>query len=227
MDEGVERILRCLPAQLVARWGDPARRGALEMRERDVAIAFVDVEGCTRLCEDLPPREMSEIMEAYFSRFFDAIESAGGLVLEILGDGFMAIFENGEVRSSTRAAASAALAIQRETEALNGSRRGMHDPLVVNIGIHVGTAFVGLARFRTSVAERWTYTASGSVPNIAARLCALATGGTTLVSADAAAHLEGPGYRLESLGPQRLKNVSRPVVSFRLREAPVGACGSE
>lgn len=59
MDEGLEEILRWLPAQLAAGWRDRARRGELEARERGVAIVFVDLEKCTRRCEALPVREMT------------------------------------------------------------------------------------------------------------------------------------------------------------------------
>jgi class 3 adenylate cyclase len=218
-------LFRCVPARVLARCQDPAGRDAPEKREKAVAIVFADIEGCTRLCEDLPPREMKELIETYFSSFFDAIEAADGMVNEIMGDGFMAIFEEGELGGNTRSAVSAALAIQRRTVELN--ERANHDSLSVNIGIHAGTALVGFTQFRTLSGERWTYTASGPVTCIAARLCGLATGGSIFVSAEVARHLEGAGYCLESLGPQKLKNVSRPVLTFRLRDKRIGARGSE
>lgn len=36
---------------------------------RDVAVLFVDIEGCTRLCEDLTLREMNAVRETYFSEY--------------------------------------------------------------------------------------------------------------------------------------------------------------
>jgi class 3 adenylate cyclase len=221
MDHHTEKLLHCIPAKVRAKCGDPAY-GLLEKQEKLVAVVFVDIEGCTRLCEDLPPDEMTKLIEAYFSQFFGAVESAGGTVNEIMGDGFMAIFDEGEVRDETRAAVSAALAIQRQTRELNAQRAPELDPLLVNIGIHAGTALVGFTKFRTSSGERWTYTASGPVTNVASRLCALATGGSILVSADVAQHQKDAGYALEPLGPQILKNVSRPVLTLRLREAGTG-----
>lgn len=222
MNDHAEKLLHCIPPKVLARCRDPAY-GILEKQERPVAVVFVDVEGCTRLCEDLSPKAMNELIEAYFSRNFDAIERAGGTVNEIMGDGFMAIFDEGELRNQTRAAASAALTIQRRTGELNAQRPPEFDPLRVNVGIHAGIGLVGFTRFRTLSGERWTYTASGPVTNIASRLCALASGGSILVSADVAERLEGVGYALEPLGPQKLKNVSRPVATFRLNETAAGA----
>jgi class 3 adenylate cyclase len=218
MDGHLEKLLRCLPAKVVGRYRDSADQRGLEKQERPVAVVFVDVEGCTRLCEDLPSREMNELIEAYFSRFFDAIEGAGGTVNEIMGDGFMAIFEGEDIGRNARSAVSAALAIQRAAGELNAQRPRERDPLAVNIGIHAGTGFVGFTRLRTSGGERWSYTASGPVTNIASRLCTLAAGGLILVSAEAAEHLRGVSYALEPLGPQKLKNVSRPVLTYRLSD---------
>ena len=215
MDERAAKLLRCIPAQVLAKCRDPVG-GFLEKQERPVAIVFVDIEGCTRLCEDLSPDEMNGLIETYFSRFFDAVESTGGTVNEIMGDGFMAIFDEGGIRHQTRAAVSAALAIRRQSRELNAQRPPEFDPVLVNIGIHAGIGLVGFTKFRTSSGERWTYTASGPVTNIAARLCALATGGAILVSADVAENLEKVGYALEPLGPQKLKNVSQFVPTFRL-----------
>jgi class 3 adenylate cyclase len=47
----------------------------------------------------------------------------------------------------------------------------------------------------------------------------MAAGGSILGSASVAEHLDGVGHALGPLGPQTRKNVSRPVVTFRLSEA--------
>jgi class 3 adenylate cyclase len=107
---------------------------------------------------------MNQVIEGYFSRFFDAVESAGGTVNEIMGDGFMAIFDEGDTQNNTRAAVSAALAIQGQTRELNAQRQADLDAILVNIGIHAGIGFVGFTKFRNSSGERWTYTASARSP---------------------------------------------------------------
>jgi class 3 adenylate cyclase len=215
MERMNENFFRCVPVHVLAKWQNPAQRELLlEKREKPVAVLFVDIEGCTRLCEDLPPKEMNELIETYFSRFFEVVEEAGGTVNEIMGDGFMAVFEENDLPKNILAAAAAALNIQHHANELNTQRSKEYEPVVVNIGIHADSAFVGFTKFRTSAGERWTYTASGTVSNIAARLCALATNGAILVS-DAVAEIIKARHALQPLGQQKLKNVSQPVFVFK------------
>jgi len=170
---------------------------------------FVDIEGCTRLCEDLPPRAMHRAIETYFSRYLDIVRESGGDVTEVLGDGLVALFEASR-KSNLHRAVDAALRIREATQELNALERDRHDPIVVNIGVNAGIASVGITRLRGESGERWVYTATGPVTNIAARLCGLATGGQILVDSSVAEHLAGR-YPLRPLGSRTLKNVTGAV----------------
>ena len=174
---------------------------------REIAVLFVDIEGCTRLCEDLPLREMNELQETYFSQYLDIVRAADGEVTEVLGDGLLALFEGPDVKENARKALSAARHIQACTVSLNRRQRG-HDSIIVNIGLNAGPALTGLTRLRGRSGERWVYSASGPVTNVAARLAALATGGQALTT-QATADLLGCGCR--RIGPRILKNVTGAV----------------
>ena len=76
-----------------------------------MAVLFVDLVGCAHLCEELAPTEMNEVIESYFARFFDLVQEVGGSVNEIMGDGFMAIFEDESPEANTSHAVSAALKV--------------------------------------------------------------------------------------------------------------------
>lgn len=184
-------------------------------RLRSVAVLFADIEGCTRLCEDLPPREMNRVIERYFSRFMDLVREAGGEVTEVLGDGLVALFEGPSLRKNARRALAAALQIRRTVAELNGAEGRRHDPIVVNVGINAGRALVGATRLRGRTGERRVYSATGSVTNVAARLCALAIHGQILVSADVA-KMFGSTLRTRRLGQRKLKNVSAAVEVFEI-----------
>ena len=191
--------------------GDPPRK-----RPRDVAALFVDIESCTRLCEDLPAVEMNEVIERYFSVYLDVVRRAGGEVTEVLGDGLLALFEGSDLEGNARAAFQAALEIEARTRRLNDRRRRRHDPITVNLGLNAGRALVGLTRLRGRSGERWVYTATGPVMNVAARLCALAAGGQILTTRAVADGLAG-ACDCRTVGPRSLKNVTGPVEVVEIR----------
>jgi class 3 adenylate cyclase len=181
----------------------------------EVAVLFVDVQGCSVLCEELPPPAMNRLLEVAFGDFFDCVQDAGGDVNEIMGDGFMALFEGRPLRDGAQAAVQAALAIRAHIRRCQEMAGLPEVPFVVNMGLHIGMAFVGLTRFAGRHGERWTYTASGPVTNVAARLCELAQDGAILLSDDTA-RLLLETYMLRSQGAYHFKNIGRVVEVYRL-----------
>lgn len=200
------------------RTSDTSVARATRKRTRNVAVLFVDIEGCTRLCEDLPPREMDRVIERYFSRFLDVVRDQGGEVTEVLGDGLLALFSGKSLRKDATNALVAAFGIQDATAALNDTPGRRHDPIVVNIGINAGAALVGTTRLRGRTGEHQVFSARGPVTNVAARVCALATDGRILVTGDIAQML-GDVYPARSCGRRRLKNVSAPIEVLEIRRA--------
>jgi class 3 adenylate cyclase len=73
----------------------------------------------------------------------------------------------------------------------------------------------GATKIAGTAGTRWTYTASGPVTNVAARLAALADGDGVLVAAATAERLPS-GLPLEDLGELHLRNVEAPVRTYRL-----------
>jgi len=198
--------------QRLARFPDLVHQGK---RLAEVAVLFVDVQGCSVLCEELPPPAMNRLLEVAFGDFFDCVQEAGGDVNEIMGDGFMALFEGRPLRESVQAAAHAALAIQQHDAAYRLATGMPEVPFVVNMGLHAGRAFVGVTRFIGRSGERWTYTASGPVTNVAARLGQLAQNGAILLS-EVTASLLADTYVLQPLGAYHLKNIQYPVGVYQL-----------
>lgn len=97
---------------------------ALDKRERDVSVLFVDISGYAQLSERVAPAELNALVEQYFSRFMDEIQTRGGDIDETAGDGVMAIFENADPDIHAAKAVDTALALQAATAALNRDRRG-------------------------------------------------------------------------------------------------------
>ena len=53
---------------------------------------FSDIRGFTGLAESLATADTIQLLNNYYTLMFDAIESQGGVVNQIVGDGLMALF---------------------------------------------------------------------------------------------------------------------------------------
>jgi class 3 adenylate cyclase/methyl-accepting chemotaxis protein len=188
----------------------------LEKREADVSVLFLDVEGYTRLSEQLPPQRLNRLIQDYFSSFLEIIRANHGDINETAGDGLMVIFqsEEGAGRHALNAA-NAAVQIEHKLADLNQEFAGVYPPVAVHVGINSGKAFVGATKLSAAGGGRWTFTASGPTTNLAARIAALTKGGEIKVGPETAERIR-KDFVLEDTGQHELKNVSAPVQVFRL-----------
>ncbi|MBI3373751.1 MAG: HAMP domain-containing protein [Betaproteobacteria bacterium] len=189
---------------------------ALAKKAKDVTVLFLDIEGYSRLSEQLARPTLNALVERYFSLFLASIRAEGGDINETAGDGLMIIFQAGERTAHAASAVRAALAIQTQTSMANRDAVEGHPPIVVNIGISSGECDVGATRFHGPAGERWTFTASGPVTNLAARLGDHAYGGQILLAAETANRV-GDRFPLRSLGPVSLKNLSNSVDAWEVQ----------
>jgi DNA-binding response OmpR family regulator len=189
----------------------------LDKHERDVTVLFVDISGYGRLAESVAPADLNALVERYFGSFLDRITDAGGDINETSGDGFMAIFQDGDPAAHAARTVNAALMLLALTEALN--QKEHEHPLAIHIGINSGPALVGSTRFEGRRGTRWTFTASGIVTTMAARLAAAASDGEILAGPETVRRLGGR-YRLERVGRERLKNLSEAIEVHRIISPP-------
>ena len=94
---------------------DPDSLELSQKVERDVTVLMLDVSGYSRLSEELPAEQLSQLVERYFSAFLDLIREADGDINETAGDGFMAIFLNDDDTEHPVAAVHTALRLLQST----------------------------------------------------------------------------------------------------------------
>jgi class 3 adenylate cyclase len=197
----------------------------LEKREADVSVVFLDVEGYTRLSEQLPPQRLNRMIQDYFSAFLEIIRAQQGDVNETAGDGLMVIFQDPDSRRHARAGVKCALGILRRAHEINAKLADVLEPLAFHVGVNSGLATVGATKIEGMSGTRWVYTASGPVTNVAARLAGLGDGDAIIVGPATRSRL-GDEFDVEDLGEQRLRNVEQPVRVYRLAApdaVPTGA----
>ena len=184
-----------------------------ESKEQDVSILFVDIEGYTKICEQLGNEELNEVVEKYFSVFMDAIYANNGDVNETAGDGLMVLFHSEDQVTNALEAVRAALTIKEKASSIKEEGGVLSEPLVINMGINSGLALIGAAKFESYTGSRWTYTARGLTTNVAARIGSLATSGSVLLSKYTADRVKDQ-FSLTPLGKLKLKNVSEEMEVF-------------
>ena len=188
-----------------------------EKKSMEVSVLFLDLEGYTHLSSSRPETEVNEMVEKMFSSFVDPIHRSGGDINETAGDGLMIIFKNDDAVTNATNAVKAAFDIHRMNLDLNKRLSDRFDPINVNIGINSGTALVGMTRFKGSLDTRMTYTATGTVTNIAARLADYARGGDMVIGEATKKMIEGL-WPVFDLGEVHLKGIDNPLRVYSLKE---------
>jgi class 3 adenylate cyclase/DNA-binding NarL/FixJ family response regulator len=157
----------------------------------EVTFLFTDIEGSTRLLQELGP-EYAPLLDLHRDVITRAISGHGGQVVDCRGDEFFAAFQD------ARAAGDAAVRAQREL----GRMRWPGDAVVrVRMGLHSGRAQV--------VGDGYV----GMAVHHAARVCQTARGGEIIASHHAADQVR---FEVRDLGEHVLRGIPRPTRLFRV-----------
>jgi class 3 adenylate cyclase len=214
--EGIKANLSKFVPNTVSRLIEKSPNGEMPgSKEQDVSVLFLDIEAYTKICERLGDEEMNDIIEKHFSAFMDAIYANDGDVNETAGDGLMVLFMDEDKVQNALGAVRTALKIREDTIKIGQECSSLYRPLEINMGINSGSAFVGAAKFDSYTGSRWTYTARGSITNVAARIGSQAKGGKVFLSPTTAARVKDH-FTLSPLGKFTLKNVSEEVEIFEV-----------
>ena len=166
---------------------------------RHVSTLFADVRGYTALASQHSPEEALDLLNRYLTLASDAVETEGGTVADLLGDGVFAFFGAPVMHSDDPGrAVRAALDVQTQVARLEiPSMPGVR--LQAGIGITSGEVLAG----NVGSERRMHYAVVGDPVNVAARLQAAAGPGQILV--DAATHgAVGDQVEAQDLGSLRL-----------------------
>jgi class 3 adenylate cyclase len=187
--------------------GDPLRS-----HRSEITVVFVDLRGYTEFSETSDPEEVMGVLREYHACMGRLIVEYQGTLERFAGDSIM-IFFNDPVPIDRPAEQAVRMALEMQGEfarlARNWSRRGYS--LDIGIGVAQGYATLGAIGFE----GRLDYGAIGVVCSLAARLCAYAAGGQTLVSQRIRGAVEDL-VDAEFIGELPLKGFHRPVPAFNV-----------
>ena len=154
-----------------------------------VTLAFTDVEGSTRLLQELGAAEYAAALAEHRRLVRETFAAHGGIEVDTQGDAFFYVFGDAGAAVAAATAANEALAA---------------GPIRVRMGLHTGSPL------RTE--EGYV----GEDVHLGARMAAAGHGGQVLLSSATRALVE---VELLELGEHRLKDFAAPVRIFQLGSA--------
>jgi adenylate cyclase len=214
-EEQGERLSRLLPAGLAAQvqQGD-AQIGETELL--DVTVLMSDVRGYSTIAEHADPSVLAGQLNAHRAAMSEAIATAGGTIMQFVGDAVMGVFGAPLPKHDHADGAVAAATAMHERQAVLNERWASEGLRPFELGIGLSTGTVAAALLGSE--ERVEYSVVGDSVNLAQRLQGLAAGGETVLSEATLAACETP-MEVEALEPTRVKGRKAIVTAYRLGPA--------
>lgn len=175
------------------------------------ACLFADVAGYTSLSEKMNPQQLSDLMHKYFQATFEPVKKHGGLVVNLKGDSFLAIWKAARAEEGLRQQAClAALDVAKAVHRFNGSYENLNLP--TRVGVHSGQIFLG----NIGAGDHYEYGPTGDTVNTASRMDGLNKylGTEVLASEEIIHHIDGVLSR--EVGKFILKGKAEPIVVHEL-----------
>jgi len=210
--ERIGRLKRFLAPQ-VAQLVSSGDERVLESHRREVTIVFCDLRDFTPFSETAEPEEVITVLREYHETLGALIDKFEGTIERFAGDGLLVLF-NDPLPCADPSARAVRMAVEmcEQVAKLAAGWRSQGHELGFGIGIAHGYATLGCVGFE----GRFQYSATGTVPNLASRLCDQARNGQILVDAKVHAQVKGLA-EMESVGELSLKGFHRPVKVFKVR----------
>ena len=174
------------------------------MRQKLGAVMFADVVGYSKLMSE---NEMDtyNALKSLISQLESICQSYEGYVVEVRGDGILALFE------TATSAVEFSIELHR-IAAQHNQTHGRTHPIRFRAGVHLGEVLID---------ERGIH---GDNVNIAARLQEIADPERVYVSSAVYDQIRNRlRYGYEFLGPKQLKNIMSPVATYCVRSEVEGA----
>ena len=215
--ERLTRLRRFLPPQLadlIVSGGEEQ----LASHRSDITVLFCDLRGFTSFSETSETEDVMTVLHELHEAVCPTVFERGGTLAHFTGDGMM-VFMNDPIPSENPELESVRLGLEMraKAEALSeGWKRKGHN-LGLGVGIASGYATCG----RIGYGERYEYTAIGTVPNTAARLCDVAAAGEVLVGERVYQAVESE-VKAEPAGTFELKGLTKPVSAYRIDSVTQG-----
>ncbi|WP_303902018.1 adenylate/guanylate cyclase domain-containing protein [Thiohalomonas denitrificans] len=184
-------------------------------RHVEASVLFADIVGFTSMSEKMTPKEVSHLLNTYFTQIARAVDFCGGHIDKYMGDCAMIVFgvpvhhEDHAFRAT--ACASMIIAL---TDDLNRRREQKGLPAIhFRVGINSGRMLAG----NMGSADRMDYTVVGDAVNMASRLSHAGEPGEIIITGEMVA-MQGVAGRIlaEKKSTISLRGKEHPVAILRV-----------
>jgi len=162
--ERVERTVEAAMSDELPQLGDAS---PIAM-ERENVVLFADLRNFTRFAEKVPAYDVIHVLNRHFSEMAAVIESHGGSINNIVGDGLLALFDSTDDSEVPENAVSCGLNMLEQVQtSFQPYLKSLYGcSLSLGIGAHVGDVVVG----SVGGGSRRQVTAIGDTVNFASRI---------------------------------------------------------
>ena len=185
----------------------------IDSKTFDATIMFLDIRDFTLFADSREPSEVARFQNIVFGELIEIVRKQKGVVLQILGDGIMAVF-GAPVQDSKHArhAVQAGFDILEKVKEL--SEKGKIPAIRIGMGLNSGNILAGNVGNET----RKFYSLTGKNVIIAARIEQLNKqyNSQFLVSESVFELTQDTGYQAEGLGEVHLKGIEKSVGLYKL-----------
>jgi adenylate cyclase len=212
--ERISRLKQFLPpqvAELIISSGDDS---LLKSHRAAITVVSCDLRGFTAFAEIAEPEELMILLREYHATLGAVIHHFEGTVERFAGDGLLVLFNDPlPCPDPSVRAVRMAVRMRDEIAKLDVKWRKHGHELGFGIGIAHGYATLGCIGFE----GRFQYSVTGTVANLACRLCDAARNGQILVDAKVRTAVETL-VEDEPASELVLKGFHQPVRAFNVRK---------
>lgn len=154
-----------------------------------MAVLMADLRGFSSKSEQMELDELMELLNYFFGTMAEIITRHQGTIIELMGDGILAVF-GALIKNEAYAEAALASAIEMQNEMQNINmfcEKKQLPAVELGIGIHCGTAFVG----NVGSEQMMRYNVIGRVVNECSRIESCSIGGQIFISDEALQQMSG------------------------------------
>ncbi|CAL1155968.1 unnamed protein product [Cladocopium goreaui] len=214
---GIQTFARFVPEAVVRNIikGD-CRAARLHVTKREVTIMFSDIKDFTAMSETMKQTDLIFLLTRYLSIMSRIVETFGGVVAEILGDGLLVYWNTPlDVEDHAVKACAAAVAMQQALGPLNYEITECKlEPLKVRIGVNTGEVLSGT--FGSDL--KMKFGCMGDPVNLASRLeglCKVYDAGI-IVSGTTYDSIANSGFICRKLDLVQVKGRKEPVMVYEV-----------